>query len=92
MLDRDIQALDEQTSQQSLDGLEARIWEEVEARAHSSRRLAIVVSCQAAVLAIGVLGSIAAGQYMAVSSSTTDPLVVLKTQIDLAPSQRLIGR
>lgn len=92
MLDRDIRALDEQTARRSLDGLEARIWVDVDARRCSRRRLTIVVSCQAAVLATGVLGSVAAGQHIAVSSATTDPLGALRTQTDLAPSQRLIGR
>jgi hypothetical protein len=92
MLDRDIRALDQQTSRYPLDRLEARIWAEVEARAQSSQRLAIVVSCQAAVLAVGVLGSIAAGQHFAASSPTTDPLGALGSQTDLAPSHRLIGQ
>lgn len=92
MLDRDIRALDQLTSRHALDGLEAGVWAEVEARASSSRRLAIVVSCQAAVLATGVLGSIAAGQHIAISRAAADPLGAFSTQVDLAPSQRLIGR
>ena len=92
MLDTDIRALDAQAARQSLEGLEARIWAQVEARQRSRRHLAIVVSCQAAVLATGVLGSVAAGQHIAVSSATTDPLGALRTQTALAPSQRLIGR
>ena len=92
MLDRDIRALDEETSRRSLDGLEARIWEYVDARARAHRRLTIVMSCQAAVLATGVLGSIVAGQHFGVASSTTDAVRLLRAQNDLAPSSRLIGR
>lgn len=51
MLDRDIRAFDQQTLAISARRrTKAKIWAEVEARASSRRRLAIVVSWQAAVL------------------------------------------
>jgi hypothetical protein len=91
MIDDDIRKLAQQQSHRSLAGLEVDIWAGVEACARERRFSRVVYSCQAAVMAVVLLTSIAAGTHVASAQNQLSALNVFSTRADLAPSYRLIG-
>jgi hypothetical protein len=72
--------------------LEADIWAGVDARIKASRVFRVVISCQAAVLAMALLGNVVAGTRAAMADYPSPGLGVFSTRADLSPSTRLIGR
>ena len=91
MIDEYIHKLNEQGPKRSLERLEADIWLGVEARVKANRISKVVISCQAAVLAIALLSSVAAGTRAAMAENPPVGLDVFSTRADLTPSSRLIG-
>jgi len=91
MIERDILRLSEQPGR-PLDRMEADIWAGVAARTESRRASRVVLSCQAAVLAIALVGSVAAGTRAAIMDNQAAGLGVFSTRADLSPSTLLIGR
>jgi hypothetical protein len=91
MIDDDIRKLAQQQCYPSLAGLEADIWAGVEARTKDRRFSRVVYSCQAAVMAVVLLTSIAAGTHAVSAQNQLSALNVFSTRADLAPSYRLIG-
>jgi len=90
MFDDDIRKLDQQ-SHRSLSALEAEIWAGVEARVREHRFSRLVYACQAAVLTLGLLTSVAAGAHIASAQNQQSAFNVFSTRGDLTPSSRLIG-
>ena len=91
MIDDDIRKLAQQQSLRSLAALEADIWSGVDARARENRFSRVVYSCQAAIMAVVLLTSIAAGTRVASAQNQLSALNAFSTRADLAPSYRLIG-
>lgn len=90
MIEADILKLNERSGR-PLDRLEADIWAGVDARITSERISKVVLSCQAAVLTLALLSSIAVGTRTAMADNRSMGLDVFSTWADLAPSTRLIG-
>lgn len=91
MFEDDLGKLDQQASPRVLEGLEAAIWAGVARRTEASRHARLVYSCQTAVLALGLIMSVAAGTFAAAQGSPNN-LSVFAATPDLAPSSRLIVR
>lgn len=92
MIDEEICQLGKMEPRRSLAGLEADIWAGVEARLAANRRSRVIFSCQAAVLAISIMISAAAGAHFASAPDSSSALNVFSTRADLAPAWRLMGR
>ena len=90
MIENDIRKLDDRVLTCLLDSLEADIWAGVATRTDANRRARLLYSCQTVVLALGLIGSVAAGT-LAASSDSPNKLIALAATPDLAPSSRLIG-
>jgi hypothetical protein len=90
MIDAEICKLNEQEPGRSLDKLEAGIWAGVDARLRANRISRVVFSCQAAVLAIALFGSVAAGTRAAMDENPAAGLDVFSIRKDLTPTSRLI--
>jgi hypothetical protein len=90
MIENDILKLSGQSGR-ALDQLEKDIWLGVEARLRAARDSRTVLSCQAAVLIIALVGSIVAGAHAAAADDPRSGLGVFSTRADLSPSTRLIG-
>lgn len=92
MIEDDLAALDRMASRRSLAGLEAGIWQAVNARREAQRTSRALLACQAAVAAIALFSSVAAGSHMAAAYMAPRPIPnVLSVASDLSPSARLIG-
>ena len=91
MIEAEIRKLNEREPRRSLDKLEADIWAGVDAGVRAHRISRIVVSCQAAVLALALFGSVAAGTQAAMDENLTPALDVFSIRKDLTPASRLIG-
>ena len=91
MIEAEIRKLNEQEPRRSLDTLEAGIWAGVDARRRANRISRVVFSCQAAVLALALFGSVAAGAQAAMYENLTPGLDVFSIRKDLTPASRLIG-
>ena len=91
MFEDEFGKLDQQASRRVLEGLEATIWAGVAGRMQANRHARLVYSCQTAVLALGLIMSVAAGTFAAARDSANG-LIALTATPDLAPSTRLIGR
>lgn len=91
MFEDDIRKLDQQAPHRTLDGLEASIWTGVAAHTEAIWHARLVFSCQATVLALGLILSVAAGTFTAAQDSASK-LVAFAATPDLAPSSRLLGR
>jgi hypothetical protein len=91
MLEDDIRQLDERALDCSLDRLETDIWLGVAARARQRQAARRVTSCQGIVLALALLGSVAAGISVARSGAATSTYAVLATGFELMPSNLLLG-
>lgn len=77
----------------ALDLLEADIWEGVATRQEATRISRVVVMCQAMVLALGLLGSIAFGSQVGYSAlSAPADLLTSASGMAFAPSTLLLGR
>lgn len=92
MIDDDLRTLNDRKIRRSLDGLEADIWAGVEARIIANRQSRLIVSAQAAVFAIGIVTSAAAGMHFASGQDSPSTLNVFSPRADLAPAFRLLGR
>lgn len=90
MIEADIRRLNDQLSP-SLDRLEADIWSGLDARIKAQRTSRAVFSCQATILAIALLGSIAVGSRTAVAENSPAELGIFSPGGVLSPSSRLIG-
>jgi hypothetical protein len=90
MLDTDIRRLVDRDTPPSIDRLERDIWDGVAARAQADRIFAVVLGCQAAVLAVALVGGITAGSYAATASSAPG-LGVFSTRAPLVPSTLLLS-
>jgi hypothetical protein len=91
MVEADIRRLDAQPGR-SLDVLEADIWLGVDARIKTRMEWRVLISCQATVLAIALLGSMAIGSQTAVFGGPVAGPGIFSAGADLSPSSRLIGR
>ena len=91
MFEDEFGKLDQQASRRTLEDLDAAIWAGVARRMEANRHARLVYSCQTAVLALGLIMSVAAGTFMAAHDSAIG-LIALTATSDLAPSSRLIGR
>lgn len=91
MIDADIHQLNEQSGR-SLDTLEADIWSGVDARIKAQRESRVVFSCQATILAIALLSSIAIGSQTTMAENSAPVLGIFSAGGELSPSARLIGR
>ena len=91
MIEADIHRLNDQEPQKPLDGMEADIWAGVEARIEAKKTSRVVLSCQAAVLAIALVGSVVIGDRAGVADTGGAGLDVFAIRGDLAPSTRLLG-
>jgi hypothetical protein len=92
MIDDDLRTLNDRNIRRSLDGLERDIWAGVEARVMANRQSRLIISAQAAVFAIGIVTSAAAGMHFAAGQDSPSTLNVFSTRADLAPAFRLLGR
>ena len=63
MIDNDLRTLNDRAIRRSLDGLERDIWAGIEARVIANRQSRLIMSAQAAVFAIGIVTSAAAGVH-----------------------------
>ena len=91
MIDAEIRKLNEQAPRRSLDTLEADIWGGVDARVKADRVSRVVFSCQAAVLAVALFSSVAAGTRAVLYETPAAGLGVFSIHTDFSPSSRLIG-
>jgi hypothetical protein len=91
MIEADIHKLNDQEPRRPLNRLEADIWLGVEARLEARRTSRAVLSCQAAVLVIALMGSIVISDRTAVADGDSAGLGVFSIRSDLAPSTRLLG-
>ena len=91
MIDHDIQELDRAASLRPLDRLEADIWKGVEVRIQANRAFRTILSCQAAVLALALFSSVAAGTRVAMNVPPRTVPSVLSVAAELSPTARLIG-
>lgn len=90
MIEDDIQRLNDREPGPSLHRLEADIWSGVAARVEVKRASRAVLSCQAAVLAIALVGGIVITDRTA-GADRTAGLDVFSIRSDLTPSTRLLG-
>lgn len=92
MIDADIQKLSEQDTSRSLDHLEADIWAGVAAQSRARKAGRLIVSCQMAVMATAMVGSVAAGAMTAASAANSPPeLSRFSSRTVLTPSTLLLG-
>jgi hypothetical protein len=91
MFENDIRELDERALDHSLDQLEADIWRGVAARNRQRQTARRVTSFQGCVMALGLLGSVAAGISLARSGGATGAESVLTAGSELMPSSLLLG-
>ena len=91
-IESDILKLDEMSRAPSLDRLETDIWVGVAMRAETRKATRLIVSSQAAVMAIALFGSMAAGAFAAVSATGTPPeLASFSSRAAFMPSTLLLG-
>jgi hypothetical protein len=90
MIEKNILKLSEQPGR-SLDRLETKIWSGVEDRLREKSATRTLLSCQAVIFAMALVGSIAAGAHATAVDDPSPGLDVFSTRADLAPSTRLIG-
>ena len=91
MIENDIRQLDERALDRSLDQLEADIWRGVAARTRQRQTARRVTSFQGGVMALGLLGSVAAGISLARSGGAMGAESVLTAGSELMPSSLLLG-
>ena len=91
MIKDDIAKLDRISARRSLAGLEQDIWQGVAERQQAERTSRALLSCQAAVLAVALFSSVAAGSHMAMNAVPHAVPNVLSVASNLSPSARLIG-
>jgi hypothetical protein len=92
MFEDDIRRLDERGLDCSLDRLETDVWLGVAARARQRQAARRVTSFQGIVMALALLGSVAAGISVARPRTATSHSAVLATGFELMPSNLLLGR
>jgi hypothetical protein len=92
MIDDDLRKLNDRDLRRSLDGLQRDIWAGVDARITANRQSRLIISAQAAVFAIGIVTSAAAGMHFAPAQDSPSTLNVFSPRADLAPAFRLLGR
>lgn len=91
-IDSDIVRLDGLSRAQSLDRLEADIWAGVAARVQARQASRLILSSQAAVMAVALFGGIAAGAFAAASATNVpQELSSFSTRMAFAPSTLLLG-
>jgi len=90
MIENDIVKLTEM-SDHPLDQLEVEIWKGVETRIKERHLSRVILSCQAGIFLIAVMGSIMAGTQTGVAFRESSERIALSTRADLAPSTLLIG-
>ena len=92
MIDDDLRTLNDRAIHRSLDRLEKDIWAGVAARVIANRQSRLIMSAQAAVFAIGIVTSAAAGMHFAAGQDSFSTLNVFSPRADLAPAFLLLGR
>lgn len=91
MIDDELRKLNDRAIRRPLDGLERDIWAGVEARVIANRQSRLIMSAQAAVFAIGIVTSAAAGIHFAPDQDSRSTLNVFSPRADLAPAFLLLG-
>ena len=91
MIEADIRKLVERDRNSTLDRLERDIWAGVADRARDDRISAVVLTCQAAVIVLALIGGVTIGNYSATTDSQTPELGVFSARTALAPSTLLLG-
>ncbi len=87
-----LRKLSEQDGDRILTGLETDIWAGVAARAKAREASRWIISCQAAVMVVAVIGSAAIGVHFATPpASSSQVLSSFSSRIAFAPSTLLLG-
>lgn len=91
-IETEILKLDKASNLPSLDRLQADIWAGIAARLEAQKAGRATVSCQAAIMAFALAGSMAAGTFAAASlSDRPQELSSFSSRAAFAPSTLLLG-
>ena len=91
MLEKDLESLRNLVPTGPLDGLEAAVWEKVEAESEVARLRHIVLGCQAGAVVLMVMGSVLLGNLTPRNTDRTRGLGAFSIEGIPAPSTLLLG-
>ena len=91
MIDDDLRRLNELDPDHALDQLESDIWRGVLGRAQQRRAMQRMAFVQSVIMAVALLGSVAAGVSLARAATPTGGEALLPSGLELAPSTLLLG-